>query len=268
MQAMRHATFLSTKLSGLWSAIALLAFVSPGWTQQAAELADAPVGESEADPSERPDGQKLPKVEKLEGHRYRMGTIEFNGKTREIRVPAQLNMREGILEFVIVHGDGKIHESLLVTEVPATHLQLVMKLCRYRDGEGDTFDAFFPDEEKKGEAGARERGEPVNLRVEWQVGGKTKSVPVGEWIYDRKREAPMLDEPWVYSGSYLIEGDFMAEIDGTLAAIYLSRGAMLNTMTDGSDDDERWLAHGDNTPEVGTEVILILSPAPPVEQQQ
>lgn len=218
-------------------------------------LAQAPEPDSEATPP-----AAAAKVEKIGDNRYQLGDIRFNGKTREIRVPAAVNMREGILEYALVHGDGKIHESLLVTHVVPSQLQVAMKLCHYRDGEGDVFDVFYPEDEKKGPAGAKTRGEPVALTVEWQVDGEHKAAPLSDWIFDRKRNAVMPDEPWVYSGSYLYEGDFAADMDGTLIAIYLYRGAMLNTMTDGSEDDERWLANADKTPALGTAVTLVLAP--------
>ena len=250
MKAMRVA-----KLTPILTAVFFATMLGAGI---AAEGETAKTADDPGDAVEKP---AVPKVEELGEHRYRMGTIEFNGKTREIRVPTQMNLREGILEYALVHGQGKIHESLLVTEVPPSQLQIVLKLCNYSDGEGDVFDAFFPDDEKKGEAGAKERGEAVALTVEWDDGGERKAVPMSDWILDRKRDAALVDGPWIYSGSYFYGGDFMADTDGTLIAIYLSRGALLNTMTDGSDDDERWIANSDATPEIGTPVTLVLAPA-------
>jgi len=217
---------------------------------------------------EPPQDPPTPKVEKVGENRYRLGDIRFNARTREIRVPAAMNMREGILEYALVHGDGKIHESLLVTDVIPSQLQVAMKLCHYKDGEGDVFDIFYPEDEKKGPAGAKQRGQSVTLTVEWQDGGEQKAAPLSDWIFDRKRNAVMPNEPWIYSGSYLYEGDFAADMDGTLIAIYLSRGAMLNTMTDGSEDDERWLANPDKTPALGTGITLVIAPLAADETSQ
>ena len=93
-----------------------------------------------------------------------------------------------------------------------------------------------------------------------QVDGEHRAAPLSDWIFDRKRDAVMPDEPWIYSGSYVYEGNFAADMDGTLVAIYLYRGALLNTMTEGSEDDERWLANADKTPALGTAVTLVLAP--------
>ncbi|NOX98302.1 MAG: hypothetical protein GXP30_00950, partial [Verrucomicrobia bacterium] len=94
-----------------------------------------------------------PKVKSLGDHRYQLGDIIFNGKTREIRFPATMNLEKGLLEYVLVTEEGKMHESLLGTKVRPAQLQIVLKLCHYRDGVGDTFDALYPDDEKKGAAG-------------------------------------------------------------------------------------------------------------------
>ncbi len=252
MLLMRRFLYGNTMLATVWlSAIGISA------------LAAEPTQKAES-----PQTAPTPKVEKVGENRYRLGDIRFNGKTREIRVPTAINMREGILEYALVHGDGKIHESLLVTNIIPSQLQVVMKLCHYKDGEGDVFDVFYPEDEKKGPAGAKQRGQSVALTVEWEVDGEHKAAPLSDWIFDRKRNAVMPNEPWVYSGSYLYEGDFAADMDGTLIAIYLYRGAMLNTMTDGSDDDERWLANAEKTPELGTEITLVIAPVASDQKSQ
>jgi hypothetical protein len=256
MKPMRFPTPVTTLSLVLWMTIG----TSVSAQDSAPKSPPDPSDSTEKASKDSPAQEEVPKVVDLGDHRYRYGSIEFNGKTREIRVPAQVNMREGIIEYALVHGTGKIHESLLVTEVAPSHLQTVMKLCRFKSGEGDVFDPFFPVEEQKGEAGAKERGEAVELSLEWEVDGEHKAKPLSDWIFDRKTETAMVDEPWIFTGSYFYSGTFMADADGLLVGIYLERGSLLNTMTDGSENDERWLSHGDNTPEIGTNVVVVLAP--------
>ena len=68
----------------------------------------------------------------LDADRFKIGDVELNKQTRAIRFPAAINMREGLLEFVIVHDKGKVHESLLRTAINATHLNLALKLLYYK----------------------------------------------------------------------------------------------------------------------------------------
>ena len=47
-----------------------------------------------------------------------IGEVIFNRKTREIRFPAAVNMAGGeLLEFAIVHANGKVHEALLISSL-------------------------------------------------------------------------------------------------------------------------------------------------------
>ena len=146
MKLMRFPFTIAT-LSAVLSIVFSASVSAQENAQKPAPKASQP---SETKSEDGPAPEEAPKGVELGDHRYRYGDIEFNGKTREIRVPTQVNMREGIIEYAVVHGDGKIHESLLVTEVRPSHLQTVMKLCRYRSGEGDVFDPFFPRGRTKG----------------------------------------------------------------------------------------------------------------------
>ena len=72
-----------------------------------------------------------PTVNKLDETRCQIGGVIFDQKTREIRFPTKVNMTEGQLEYLIVHENGKVHESLLSTTVSPTHLNLAFTLLRY-----------------------------------------------------------------------------------------------------------------------------------------
>lgn len=203
-------------------------------------------------------------VKKLGDHRYQLGEITFDGKTREIRFPAVMNMEKGLLEYMIVTGDGKIHESLLSTEISASQLQVVMKLCRYKDGVGDIFDALFPENEKEGKAGEAKRGSSVRIAVEWTEKSdgieKPRRYQLAELISDLKTDGPVPKGQWIYTGSMVYEGTFIAAAEGTLVAMYIDNGALINSFRPGSDDDERWITNAEVAPKIGTPTTVILTP--------
>ena len=58
-----------------------------------------------------------PSVKQLDETRFQIGEVTFDKKTREIRFPTKVNMTEGQLEFLVVHENGKVHESLLSTTI-------------------------------------------------------------------------------------------------------------------------------------------------------
>ncbi len=205
-----------------------------------------------------------PAVEKLDDTRFRVDSIVFDKKSREIRFPAKINMDEGLLEYLIVHENGKLHESLLVTNISPTHLNLVFTLLRYppsrelyalRAESGGLTDQFptVPDDVK---AGAR-----INIDVEWTDNGKTRRIPVREWIQHAVRTSTTMPAgPWVYGGSEFVGGKFAPEISGDIAAIYVSGSSLINYPGTDNDNDEVWLVFPDRVPPTDTEVTVIFSP--------
>ena len=88
---------------------------SPAGTKAAAELADA----------------AKTRIKKVGPTDYTLGDMTFSSATHEIRIPAVVNMSEGILEYALVHENGKTHESLLKTPVKPTELNVALLLCNY-----------------------------------------------------------------------------------------------------------------------------------------
>lgn len=201
-----------------------------------------------------------PAVTKVGEHKYRLGQIEFHAKEREISLPVTVNMREGgPIEYLLVHENGKTHESVFTTEVSPLHLQIVMKLLKFQPGNGDVFNRLLPPEALENEGGEEaDRGDL--LRVRFLEEGKEGVTPASSVILDGENSKPMSDGPWVYTGSKLEGGTFLAEGEGSIIAIYLDSIAMFNMTRDGADNDERWGANHAAIPEVGVRGMLVLSP--------
>lgn len=196
-------------------------------------------------------------VKKVGENRYRLGEIEFDAKTREIRIPVVVNMQEGgPVEYLLVHENGKVHESILTTAVSPLHLQIVMKLLRYQGGNGDVFNRLLTPELIEKEGGkAADRGEEVTFTFE---AGEGKSLPVHEMIVDGEKADAMSPGGWIYTGSAVQDGTFMAEAEGSIIAIYLDHLALFNMTREGADIDERWGARHTVIPGIGTKGILTI----------
>lgn len=219
----------------------------------------------EARPAVTPEPPKKPAVTKIGETTYRLGEITFDAKSREVRIPAVMNLREGgPTEYLLVHETGKVHESLLTTRVRAMDLQVVLKLLRYRSGEGDLFDTFLPAEEqrRKIEAGEKkERGDALSIMAIWEKDGQTREHPAADWVLDAESGKSMTDGSWILTGSHVSDGAFLADLEGSLIAIYLDQIALLNMGRKGAENDERWGANAATTPEVGQKITLVLRPA-------
>ncbi|RPJ33881.1 MAG: hypothetical protein EHM17_08695 [Verrucomicrobiaceae bacterium] len=204
-----------------------------------------------------------PAIEKLDDTRLRIGGVTFDRKTREIRFPARVNMTEGLLEFIVVHQNGKIHESLLVTDISPTHLNLAFTLLRYPashelyplpNDSGGSSGEFpqVPDEVKNG---AR-----IAIDVEWNDGAKTRRLPINDWIQHAVKTTAMPQGPWVYGGSFVYDGHYSPETSGDIAAIFIAPSALINYPGEDNRDDTVWIPFPKRVPEVETNVTVIIAP--------
>lgn len=204
-----------------------------------------------------------PAVKQLDATRYQIGAVLFDQETREIRFPTQVNMTEGLLEYLAVHQNGKVHESLLATDVSPTHLNLAFSLLRYFPSKelyplpnetGGTSDKY-PEVPANVKTAAR-----VTIEVEWSDEGKIRRVPVNEWIQHAVKTTAMPAGPWVYGGSDFHEGKFVAEMTGDIVAIFTSMAALVNYPGEDYENDTVWIPFPKRVPPVGTKVTVIIAP--------
>lgn len=247
----------------LFSCFALFGFLAVGMTGRAqeserkaprAEAAEA--GNAAVEKMSVPEGS----VKKVGETVYRIGEVEFDAKTREIRFPVTVNMREGgPIEYLLVQERGKVHESIFTTVVSPLSLQVAMKLLHYQSGYGDVFNRLLRSEVLEKEGGTEaDRGDSVIFT--FQAEGGEKAVPVYEFVIDGESAEAMTPGGWIYTGSVVDEGTFMAEAEGSIIAIYLDHLALFNMTREGADVDERWGARSTTIPEIGTKGSLVIQP--------
>lgn len=207
-------------------------------------------------------------VTKIGEHRYALGELRFDAKTREIEIPVTVNMREGgPMEYLLVHEHGKVHESVFVTTASPLHVQIAMKLLRYQEGLGDLFNRLLTPEALAREGGdVVDRGDEVVFRfIERAAGADVEEerdgVRLEEMILDAETERAMAEEPWVFTGSTNEGGTFMAEAEGSIIAVYLDPLAIFNTPREGADIDRRWWGRPDAIPEIGAKGVVVIAPA-------
>ncbi|WP_265594023.1 YdjY domain-containing protein [Haloferula sp. BvORR071] len=243
----------------------LLALTSTGLlSAEPGEKDRAPVEPKTLPAPEQKVTETQPAAKELDGDRLQVGEVIFNRKTREIRFPAAVNMTDGeILEFAIVHSTGKVHESLLITEVPAIELNVAFKLLRYpespefyaeREADG-TPSNRFPEVKQETKEGSR-----IDIGVEWKEGDKTRTAKINEWIAHGTTGESMPADPWVYGGSMIYKGNYLAQATGDTAAIYLSNSALINYSGKDNNSDEVWFPFPKRVPPEGTKVTVIITP--------
>ncbi len=194
----------------------------------------------------------LPIFQKIGPGIFSLGEIQISKSAKTLSLPAQINMSKGLLEYLLVRNGGKTHESLFRTHIDPTQLQLAMLLI---GAEGT--------DQPLSHQGAREmpKGNPVDITVSYMKNGRMTPLKPESWIA-RKVEEKMLDsEPlqWMFTGSTVSNGKFMAQAEGSIIAIYRDPAALIDNASAGGESDRVWFVKEQDIPPVGTPVTLTIS---------
>ena len=199
-------------------------------------------------------GEQTPVIEKLANGRYRVGEIMVDKGERAITFPAQVNMDQGLLEYLIVHDRGKTHESLLRTKVEPYNLQIAFLLLGYQ-GTGQRL-ARQGDPAKPG-------GEPVSITITAIAGQRPVVIAAERWLVNKfgadLKDVTAID--WVFSGSFLDHGRFLAQETGSIVSIWHDPAAMMDNASPGGESNRIWFVKQGAVPPVGTPVQVSIRPA-------
>lgn len=178
---------------------------------------------------------------------YEMGGCRIVKKENRVEFPAEVNMDKGLLEYVIVGNSGKVHESLLRTAISPYALQISLLLL----GVEGSLNPLVA----QGEA-RTPQGDRVRIWVSWQDKGKEKKVPVEQWIV--KGDKPTGAMPWVFTGSIVMNGVFMAQADKSIVALFHDPIALIDHQLTEGASDEVWQVDSASVPPAGTAVTVII----------
>ncbi len=190
-------------------------------------------------------------------------TIEFRGITidkvkRTVTFPAEINMTEGMLEYLIVAETGKTHESLLSTKIQPYDIQVAMLLLGIKPA--GKADSEPPAQINKAYLSTAPQltGDKVGVFVSWKDAAGPHRMRAEDMIWNLQQNAAMTEGPWTYNGSVMYDGQFLAQIDGSVAALVRDSGALLNNPRPGDDDDQIWEAYTKATPPKDTPVDVTI----------
>ena len=210
----------------------------------------------QADNKPKPPAPPSGKIKKVAPGVLELGGIQLDTKKYEIHFKAEVNQGENLIEYAIVHKEGKTHESLLRTDISPYQLQILLLLAK-----AQKFKEALPEFDAEGREVPPPTPRPKHrIRILLQDLRKKNnpSVPLGDWIVNVEDGKTMQAEPWMYTGSRLYEGRFLAEEDGDVVAVYLNPVALFNSWIPGNNNDESWIPHPDRVPPIGTPIGVTL----------
>jgi hypothetical protein len=199
---------------------------------------------------------------------YQVGEVRLDQLHRSVTLPAVLNPVQGPMEYFLVTTYGKSYESILKTTAAPFDIHLAMVLL----GAGGSGSAGFPGSPTNGVPGliihpSKEiiPGNKVAIGVNWKTpeGGTRRSAE--DLVYKDDTRSVMSHGAWVYNGSLVVHGHFLAQIDGSIVSLVTDPVALINNTAPGHDNDTIWFANTNNLPptNVPVEVTLTLEEAKP-----
>lgn len=207
------------------------------------------------------------RIKKISETEYDLDGININAATRAVRIPTKVQLKKAPLEYMLVHETGKTHETVLTTAVSPTAIQMALLLANYQNATEGLL-TKVPQADRpvtwKEEAPAKPGAHRVKLTVEWKEGDKVKTAPLSQWVQHAETRKPPVDlDTWIFNGSYIDERGFVGQTEGSIVAVWLDRGALINSPAEGNWRDDLWISLPENIPNEETPVTLIITPAQP-----
>jgi hypothetical protein len=203
---------------------------------------------------------------------FEIGAVRLDKNASTVTFPAKVNMNDGLVEYLLVSPQGAVHESVLVSDAQPQDVHMAMLLlgakgmAQPKDGKApERIDAEFLAKAPK------LTGDRVFLTVKWKdEGGREQAAPAERWltrkIFTPKKPAKAVaaeDGPWLYTGSFIYENRFIAQVEGAFVALVTFPSALINNPRTGSNDDHVWFVKTEAVPPVGTPVEFLVKLQPP-----
>ena len=199
-------------------------------------------------PFGKPDPPPKPDIKEIAPGIFQVGTVRMEKKAARISLPVTINMNEGPMEYLVVTGKGKTHESLLVTTAEPFHLQVAMLLLNCKGSDGH----LIPEEEAKPVP-----GEPVDIELHWREGNKNRMSRIEKFI-QRADGKPVKEGPFIFNGSRMFDGTFLAQRDGSIVSLITDNAAQFNNPRKGRDNDDLWQPQAKGLPPLDSNGTLVI----------
>jgi hypothetical protein len=141
---------------------------------------------------------------------------------------------------------------LLRTRVEPYNLQLAFLLLGFEPTESPLLRQGDP---------ARPLGAPVAITLSYQdKEGRTLVIPAEKWVANKAEEglSPAGKIDWVFTGSAVINGRFLAQNEGSIVATYHDPVALIDNASAGGGSNKIWYVLAGEVPAPGTPVVVTI----------
>jgi len=171
---------------------------------------------------------------------FQVGLVRLNPAEKTVQFPAFVNMTNGLVEYLIVTGTGKLHESVLRTDVEPAQIHVAM--------------LFIGTQGATNSATTNILGDKFRVKISYKSDSAERRADGEEFVFNNKAKVPMSKGAWIYNGSKIVDGTFIAQRDGSIVSIITDPLALANNPRPDRDDDEIWFVNTNSVPPLNTPV--------------
>ena len=179
--------------------------------------------------------------------KFQIGKVILDSRKRKVSFPAQVNLRDALIEYAVVGKTGKRHEALLMTKADPVHIHLAMLLLGNKT----------PPRKSKNKDNPLPPGQAIDILISWQQNGKEQTRRLEDWIIVGENKLPARKGKWIYNGARIENGQFTASANQSIVALILDVHALVNNPRTGNENDEIWFPNETQIPSLGTKVQVI-----------
>lgn len=185
---------------------------------------------------------------------FQIGLIRLNRAERTLTFPAKVKITNEVVEYALVTTEGKTHESVFTTDVSPTQLHVAVLLL----GITPASDLGLTNSPIRLQKGARAR-----IDIGWDVRGRERRTPLERMIVlksstGKEAAKPLKIPGWTYNGSFLHQGLFVAQEEGSIISLIRDPVALINNSGVDRDDDDIHFPDPRKLPPKGTPVMVRL----------
>lgn len=188
-------------------------------------------------------------VRPLGGGLFQVGEVTLDQSNRTVRFPASVNLRDGTVEYAVVHKTGKTHESIFRTSARPRDIHVAMLLLDVKPAMTRSFGA---------DGKAAPLGEKVWIEARWTNNSAQVRFTIEELVLNKLTHRPMGGGEWIYNGSNFSEGMFTAQRDGSIVSIHIDPDALINNPRPGRENDDLYAPHTAKLPPVDMPVEITI----------
>lgn len=193
----------------------------------------------------------MPEIIKLGENQFQIGKIILDKKDQSIGIDGKVNMSSGMVEYIACTAYGKLHESVLVLDAEPYHIQVALLLLGLKPGDRPIDFQGAPQ---------KPCGAPVRILISWQAEGKAEEYPLETVLFYNELQNIMERTDWVFTGSQFLNGEYQAQVEGSIIASYHDPVAIIDHRSDTGTDDTLYQVNHSLVPPAGTPVFVKIYP--------